>query len=339
MTTSTDLRPSPISEHDRRVIDEHVACWEAASMLSHEQAEAIRAYERAGTDAPVRRIPLVAELIGYVGVALVLAAAFVLLGEYFGDLSQGAQLAIATVAALVFFAAGWPLHRTAEPALQRLAAVLWTVSIGAFAGALAIAFYGGSDPPESVGPVVAIWAMTAAYAAVLLRIRASSLLQLGLLGALIATIVSAGTWGVDEGWRWLEDVFPTAVTVVGLVLATAWITLGRAGIISPQATAVALGAVIAAGSPLALLGESVGVGLLVGVAVTAVLLATSVWLRSVPALILGAIGLFGYVTGCAVHFLADSAGLPLALLLSGLLLVGIALLTVRLGRITKDTAA
>ncbi len=74
----------------------------------------------------------------------------------------------------------------------------------------------------------------------------------------------------------------------------------------------------------------IGFGLLLGVATAVALLAASVWLHRTEMLVLGGLGLFGYLVGAIGHFLADSVGLPIALLLSGLVLLGVAIAMARL---------
>jgi len=60
----------------------------------------------------------------------------------------------------------------------------------------------------------------------------------------------------------------------------------------------------------------------------------SVWQRSTPMLIAGAIGLFFYLVSAIVYFLSDSVGTPIALLLSGVVLMGVAVGASRLKRFT-----
>ena len=54
-------------------------------------------------------------------------------------------------------------------------------------------------------------------------------------------------------------------------------------------------------------------------------------------LVLGAIGLFGYLVGAIVYYLEDTVGLPVALLLCGLVLLGVAIGTARLRRFTTPS--
>ncbi len=76
------------------------------------------------------------------------------------------------------------------------------------------------------------------------------------------------------------------------------------------------------------------VGLWLGVAVSVALIWASVVLRHTGVLALGAVGLFGYLTGTIGYYFADTIGVPFALLLSGVVLVGIAIAVTKLGHAT-----
>jgi hypothetical protein len=106
--------------------------------------------------------------------------------------------------------------------------------------------------------------------------------------------------------------------------------------LTPRPAAMTIGAAGAVYAPM-LAMESTGLATLLGVGVAAALLATSVWQRSGPLLVAGAIGLFGYLVGAIVYFLSDSVGVPIALLLSGVALLGVAVVIARLKRFTGPT--
>lgn len=337
MRTSVQVHdPVFPDDRDHHAVAEHLDRWERASLLSHEEAEAIRGFElREAPTTPPRRIPLVAELIGYVGVALVLAAIVVLVTRFFDDMPWGVQIVLTGAGAMLFLAAGLPIHRRTEPALDRLAAVLWSVSVVGVGLCMGVVLFGQPNAGDPASWALLVFGLvTAAYAATLLGIHTSSLLQAATFAAVTTTLVGLGSYLVDLGWNWLDEQATWVGFATGLGLSVLWIAGGRAEIVRPRMTAYGLGAFGVACAPMFLLGEDTGAAVLVGAVVSAALLGAAVSLRAVPALVFGALGLFGYLTGCAVHFLQDSAGLPIVLLLSGFALVGVALLTVRLGRIT-----
>jgi hypothetical protein len=75
-------------------------------------------------------------------------------------------------------------------------------------------------------------------------------------------------------------------------------------------------------------------GLWLGVALSVALIGASVVLRHTGVLALGAVGLFGYLTGTIGYYFADTIGVPFALLLSGVVLVGIAIAVTKLRHAT-----
>jgi hypothetical protein len=324
-------------DRDHRSVFEHLDRWESERLLTHAEAEAIRAFEVAEA-GPERRIPLVAEVLGYVGAALVVAAGAVLFGERWTDLSRTVQLLCLGGLTLLFLAPGWPLRRHAEPALRRLSGVLWTVSTCALAGFLAVLLVdrpSGSDVPTWAPFAVAFG--TAVYARLLLvAVGVSTSLQLALFGATLGAMAGAGAWAVEGGWGWLENNGDLMFATGLLVLAVSWLVAGRAGVLAPELTADVIGTVGGFIAPLIVMGRWEGVATLLGVVVAAGLLATSVWLRSVAMLALAGIGLFAYLTAAIVYYLADSVGLPIALFASGVALVAVAVMVARLKTFTAE---
>ena len=70
----------------------------------------------------------------------------------------------------------------------------------------------------------------------------------------------------------------------------------------------------------------------IGIATAAAAMAASVPLRNVPLLALGALAMFGYVTSVAARYLHDSLGVPSALAITGVLIIGLAVVSARLMR-------
>ena len=73
-------------------------------------------------------------------------------------------------------------------------------------------------------------------------------------------------------------------------------------------------------------------GYAIGIATAAAVMAASVPLRNVPLLALGALAMFGYVTSAAVRYLHQSLGVPAALAITGVLIIGLAVVSARLMR-------
>ena len=73
-------------------------------------------------------------------------------------------------------------------------------------------------------------------------------------------------------------------------------------------------------------------GYAIGIATAAAAMAASVPQRNVPLLALGALAMFGYVTSAAVRYLHQSLGVPAALAITGVLIIGLAVVSARLIR-------
>ncbi len=112
--------------------------WVAAGLIDQDQATAIRSHEAAPTDE--RRVPLIAEVLGYLGGSLALIAAFILAGEFWPDLETWARLLLVGAGTIAFLAAGWFVKDNQNEAIHRLASFSWalaTVGVAFFFGLLA----------------------------------------------------------------------------------------------------------------------------------------------------------------------------------------------------------
>ena len=70
----------------------------------------------------------------------------------------------------------------------------------------------------------------------------------------------------------------------------------------------------------------------IGIATAAAAMAASVPLRNVPLLALGTLAMFSYVTSVAARYLHESLGVPSALAIIGVLIIGLAVVSARLMR-------
>jgi hypothetical protein len=328
----TETLPDPAdggpSDRDRRAVLGHLATWEEHSLLTSEQARAIREFEGRPKE-PRRRVPPITEVIGYLGAALAVAAGVALVGPRWDEIGHPTRLVGAAGIAALTLVAGWLLRKTTEPAIERLAGVLWTLSVGAvagFVGLLLLDLPVGRDPADWAGFVVG--ATVALYAGLLLALRPCAPLQVAMYGGALGTIGGGMAWAAQAGWTW-PDANPWLFGVAMLALSGLWIAAGETGRLRPKNAAMLIGSAGAIWAPLFAL-TWIGFGLLLGVATAVALLAASVWLHRTEMLVLGGLGLFGYLVGAIGHFLADSVGLPIALLLSGLVLLGVAIAMARL---------
>jgi hypothetical protein len=322
-------------DREHRAVFEHLDRWESRSLLAHEEAEAIRSFERSEV-AQAPRVPLIAEVVAYLGAALALAAGVSIVADRWEEITRTQRLTGAAIVAVALLAAGWLLRANEEPAVRRLAGVLWTMSVGAFAGFVGMLLL---DPPSGDAEPWALFAvglLTGGYTAIVRAFQPSTPLVVALYASTLASIGGAGQWAIEGGWTWLDERpewFGTAMALLSL----AWIGAGAARLLEPGGAAIAVGAAGAASAPM-LTFESIGYGLLLGVGVAVVLLAGSTWLRNVAMLALGAIALFGYLVGTIVHFFGDSIEVPFLLFLCGVALLVVAVLVARLRRFATPSS-
>jgi hypothetical protein len=311
----------------REVLDRSVV----KGVITDEQAQALRVLyevlelpEVAEPSEPRGRPWLravVAEVLGYVGGMLAATSAIVVVSQYWADLRPGARVALLGVTALALLAAGWPLRGEGRPEVARLGSFMWLLSAAALTVAAAQVGIGLlSLREESTALLTA--SSSAVYAGALWWWRRRTLQQLAAFAAVCATgvsglaVIEAGlaTWGGLLVWG----------------LGVAWLLLAWGRVIKPVDSAFVIGAAAS------LLGPLVGAGdvhlwqLLIGLATAAALIALSVALRRMPLLGLGVAGLFVFIPRVIFGYFGEALGAPLALFLTGVLLIAGSLATLRI---------
>jgi hypothetical protein len=199
-----------------------------------------------------RRISLLTEAVAYIGAVLILAGGIAAVGQRMHSITPWGRVGIMAGAAVVFLLAGIIVRRIHEPAMQRLADVVWFLSVAA-----------------------AGWA--AGFAA--------------------------------------HDVYGNAARVTALAVGTC-ITVYAAVLWLVRRHALENFALFA------------------GLVIAAAAMAGSLPLRNTPLLALGTLAMFGYVTGVVVRYFHQSLGVPGALTIAGVLILGLAVISARLLRAT-----
>ena len=196
--------------------------WVVAGLISVKQAEAIAEYEartpsvvpkddhvaqarRAprGGDRTPRRIPAVAEALGYLGGILAVVGLGLVISRYWPDMGMPARVALSGGGAAALWIAGLMVRSEDDPALDRLRGFAWVASTACaavFAGVVA------ADVFEAEAPKVIVSAASAAVMAesgLLWRRRRLPFQQLTLFGAgvvlagsLVAQIADSGPTGI-----------------------------------------------------------------------------------------------------------------------------------------------
>ena len=278
------VRPPPGDAHLADDLDR----WVLAGLLDPTQAAAIAAHERslhgvtpsrtawAPPTPPVpvaarRRIPVVAEALGYIGGILGTIGVTLLVQRSWADVGSTAHAAIAGVATVLLVVAGALVHERRDPALARLRWMLWltaTATAAVFGWVLADELI---EVTSGELEALTIAAVTGALALVLWWNRTRPLQQ---VVALAAVLVAAGS---------LTGEFAGGVTtgvVVGLGGAL-MLAAGIALLTSIPALTTGVGAAGAMVGAFVIASEREGVGLPIACLVAATMLALAITARPV----------------------------------------------------------
>ena len=286
-----------------------------------------------------RRISLLTEAAAYAGVILLLVGGVTAISQRWNDITRGGQAGVFAAAAVFFFLVGIIVRQVREPAIQRLAGVAWFVSVVGVAGAVWLALYHVHGNTDAV-TAVAVGAGVTLYAAALWLIRPSALQNLALFAGLVITIVGIAAVITAPARPGPAPApapnLPTPVLAVALplwVFGLAWAGLGWRRYVGPLWVTVPSGVILALIAPSFAAGGH-GWMYVIGIATAAAAMAASVPLRNTPLLALGALTMFCYLTAVAARYLHQSLGVPSALAITGVLIIGLAVVSARLMRAT-----
>jgi len=280
-----------------------------------------------------RRISLLTEAVAYVGVILLLAGGAVAVGQHWKSLGDWGQVGVFAGAAAFFLLAGIVVRRVREPAIQRLAGVVWFLSVACLAGAVWLAWYTAYG---STGPVtVLVGGSVTVYSAALWLVRRGALQNVALFAGLVVTVLGIVDYVVDlvngHGGTGSAPAIAGVLPLWAFGLAWAW--LGWRRHVEPVWVTIPCGVILALIVPAFAAAHGWGyAGYGIGIATAAAVMTASIPLRNVPLLALGTLAMFGYVTSAALHYLQKSLGGPAALAITGALIIGLAVISARLGR-------
>lgn len=322
--------------------------WADADLIDPAQVEAILRHERAepaGDPCPIaagdlrreraepaptsgRDLSRLAEAVGYLGGVLVVVGIIVVLGEFWDQLQTWAHLLILGTAAVLLACAAWWAGRIVGAAPSRLASVLWVLSVVMVAIFAVVFTIEVLRIEDELGGII-VSAPTAAYATAIWVLRRRSLEQVAAFTALFALLLSL--------LAQVPRIEPEAFALYSWSFGLVWLLLAWAGPVEPRRVGYALGALVALGGAQGLTVAATTSGQILGLATAGGLLAVSLPLGSVVLLAIGVVGSFGFITQIVFTHFAETLGLPLVLFTVGALLIGGALLIVRLRPVVAST--
>lgn len=300
-------------------VSEDLERWVGAGLIDPTTAEAIESYEEHRT----QRVGRGMEALAYLGSALVLIAVALLAIEFWADIDVWGRYALSAGVTAVLVVAGIVLGRSEISAVNRAQTFAW------FLAALGVALTASVATAEMDGlaeeDAFLIVAAISLAAAVTLWVFRKSVLQMVAMALGAYATVVAFIARIDSAPDW---AFGVSFAALGLV----WLLLTWIGVMRPTRTSYAVAGI---GMLLISFPEAVEmpwplVGLFSGMA----LMAMSVVLKENVLLGLGVLGLFIYIPMTIFELFGETVGVPFALLITGLTLIGVVLVSVRL---RKDT--
>ncbi len=275
-----------------------------------------------------RHVSLLTEAVAYVGGILLLAGGAAAIGSQWNHIAAWGQVSIFAGAAAFFLLVGITVYRVREPAIQRLVDVAWFVSAAAVAWAAGLAAHEVYHRSGTV-TVFAVGVAVTVYAAALWLIRRHALQNLALFAGLVTTV--CGTIIVIAATGLARSL---AISLALWALGLAWAALGWRRYVEPVWVTIGCGVLLALAAP-TLAVTDYGWMYAIALATAAAAMAGSVPLRNTPLLGAGTLAMFGYVTAAVVRYFSESLGTPAALAITGVLIIGLAVLSARLMRATR----
>jgi hypothetical protein len=290
----------------------------------------------AASPAPVRRVPVATEILGYIGGAFCMGAGIALVVGYAEQIGVWGQIALCAVAAAAGLAGGLAIGRIQDKGAKRLEQFLLAV--------------GATGAGAMVGLGVFRLVDSGAIAATGVLGRGNAGDWAWFLGAAVSAVVGGVAWWFRRTWM-QQIVFGVSVAlacvtvlaipdaggptwVVGLVLVLVglvWGGLGLGGRMTPVNAALALGSIGIIGGCLAMaIGPVEANGdqviytwaLWAGLAACAALVVLGLGVRRYVLVGTGAVGLFQFLPQVIQQVFPGEIAGPIAILVVGVVLIG-----------------
>jgi ribosomal protein L27 len=346
MTTST----TPRTAHDRRVLPV-VSALEGHGLVDpsrHDEAVAVVDQALGGQVVAATTLRRrLAELAGYVGGALVVAAGALFVADQWMDLSVVQQVGLLAGIAVLLFAAGVTVGVTGgglatlragtQPVRQRLASVLFTA--GAVAAAAAVVVW-LIDVIEQRGTEMEEGTLIGMGGAFTLIVVAAVgyLLAPTLLGQ-AAVAVGAG-YAIPFTLDTVGDLDPLPLGMTFLALGLVWLALAEKGLWQELLAGRIIGAVfVVVGAQIPVGSDQAWIGYLLTLLVAAAGFAMYVAQHAWPYLAVGVVGVTLAVPEALLDWTEGSLGTAGVLLVAGVTLLGASLVGLRLRKEVEEQSA
>lgn len=313
-------------------VQEHLRQWVEAGLLNADEAGRIESWEAAQAVRPrTESRPGAMEALLYLGLVILGAGVFAMLAQGWSDLEAWARVVSAVVPFGLMLAAGAALRLSDDPQYRRGSQAAWFVAVPLFTGLLAIIFeeYGpGIDDRGDLMMVIAAATLLLACVLWLLNPGHAQVLALALSAGFLGETMGAFP---DEYSRRLAGVALLVLGIAGVALADLdWLT--------PRRSARAFFAVLVIFGPYqAGVGGTTGFELLAGLAAAGVI-ALGVWRGDFALVLAGVAGAFVVLVTFIFEHFTSSLGAPLALMLSGAVVIaGVMALAALRGRLRAAT--
>lgn len=281
---------------------------QAAALLALAVAPPRRARTREQTQ---REAPVVVEIVGYLGAVLAMIGAITLVAQFWDDMPPWSRLVLIGSLAVGLWGAGVVVDESVD-VMWRLRGFLWLLSSAAvafFAGLLGADILGWG--PEAVA--VLVGSATALHAGSLWRLRDRPAQHLAFFAGVIAALAGASAW-IDG---------PVMIGLVLWAFGVVWLVLGWRRIVIPAFVALVAAAVLMLVAAGVTGGSWEWFAPLFGLATAAGLLAGGTVVREFLITGIGVAGVFVYLPMSAAEYFGETIGVPIVLLASGILLIGL----------------
>jgi hypothetical protein len=278
-----------------------------------------------------RTIPLVSEILGYIGGAFALGASIALITAYADNIGAWGQIAVCLLAAVAGLIGGFAIGRIDDRGARRLEQFLLLVGVAGVGATKGLAVYrivtsgvlgaGGLFAPWTAGDWA--WFLGTAAAAIVggivwwfCRTWVQQLAFGASLGAACITVLALPQ---TEGPYWV-------VGLVLVVIGVIWGAMGYAGLLTPANAAVALGAlgVVAGFLAMAMMGYDSphSWALWAGLATTVALTVLGLLTRRYVVVGICALGLWQFLPAILTDLFPDSIAGPIVVMVLGVVFIG-----------------